>query len=89
MATEFVNSEWGSNPKKKYWGKKIATETALAVVDYGFNQLKLNQIGGAADEDHIVSNKILQKAGLKFVDTFKFDNSLCNWYNLKKEDYFK
>ena len=51
--------------------------------------LNLNQIGAAADVDHIVSNKILQKAGLKFVDTFTFDNSLCNWYNLKKEDYFK
>lgn len=89
LRTEFDYYDLGYRLKKKYWGKKIATETALAVVDYGFNQLKLNQIGGAADEDHIVSNKILQKAGLKFVDTFKFDNSLCNWYNLKKGDYFK
>ena len=89
LRTEFDYYDLGYRLKKKYWGKKIATETALAVVDYGFNQLNLKQIGGAADVDHIVSNKILQKVGLKFVDTFTYDGSLCNWYNLKKEDYMK
>lgn len=89
LRTEFDYYDLGYRLKKKYWGKKIATDTALAVVDFGFNQLNLKQIGGAADVDHIVSNKILQKVGLKFVDTFTYDDSLCNWYNLKKEDYMK
>ena len=89
LRTEFDYYDLGYRLRKKYWGKKIATETTLACVDYGFNQLNLKQIGGATDEDHIVSNKILQKAGLKFIDTFTYDNSLCNLYNLKKEDYFK
>ena len=89
LRNEFNYYDLGYRLKKKYWRKKIATETALAAVDYGFNELNLKQIGGAADIDHIVSNKVLQKVGLKFVDTFTYDDSLCNWYNLKKEDYRK
>ena len=87
LRNEFNYYDLGYRLKKKYWGKQIATETAVAVVDYGFRKLNLKQIGAAADVDHIVSNKILQKVGLKFVDNFTFQGSQCNWYNLKKEEW--
>ncbi|MBA3647393.1 MAG: GNAT family N-acetyltransferase [Chitinophagales bacterium] len=30
---------------KKFWGQKIATESSLASIDYGFEQLNLKQLG--------------------------------------------
>lgn len=89
LRSDFNYYDLGYRLKKQYWGNGIATETALAVIDYGFNHLNLDQIGGAADANHIASNKILQKVGLKFVDTFTYNSSLCNWYNLKKDIFTK
>lgn len=78
----------GYRLKRKHWGKGIATETALASLEYGFNDLKLDVINGAAVNDHVVSNHILKKVGLKFVEQFYYHgDELCNWYELKKSDW--
>ncbi len=71
----------------RFWGKGYATETSLAVLDYGFNTLNIKTIFGAAEIENIASNKILQKIGLHFINEFYFENVKVNWYELKKEDY--
>ena len=75
--------------RKEYWGNGIATETAYESLQYGFEQLKLKEIGAAAAINHVVSNRILKKIGLKFVETFEYDNTLHNWYKLEKSDWLK
>jgi ribosomal-protein-alanine N-acetyltransferase len=78
----------GYRLKRKYWGNGIATETALASLTYGFEELKLEKICGAAVDAHLVSNHILKKIGLQFVEQFYFHgNELCNWYVLNKKDW--
>ena len=47
------------------WGKGLATESASAMMEYGFKQLKLEQIMGMAVRENIGSIKVLQKIGLK------------------------
>ncbi|WP_165731466.1 GNAT family N-acetyltransferase [Polaribacter sp. 20A6] len=73
----------------KYWKKGYGLETAIACLEYGFNSMNLDIIYGAAEIENIGSNKILQKIGLQFVNEFKEDNELVNWYELKKENYGK
>ncbi len=73
----------------KYWGKGIATETATASVEYAFNELDCKEIFAIADVDNIGSNQILQKVGLKFIETFDEKGIEHNWYRLSKADYFK
>jgi [ribosomal protein S5]-alanine N-acetyltransferase len=51
---------------KKHWGKGYATESALAVMQYGKNVLKLKEIVGRASVDNHNSIKVLEKAGLTF-----------------------
>ena len=65
---------------RRYWGKGYATESALAVMHYGFNQMQLKTIYGMADVDNAASNHVLQKIGLKFVEEFNYDGIACNWY---------
>lgn len=79
----------GYRIKKAYWGKGIATETAIESLKYGFEQLNLNEIGAAADVDHIASNKILQKVGMKFVDVFEYEGVPHNWYNIEKSEWLR
>lgn len=83
VRTEFDYYDLGYRLKEKFWGQGYATEAALASLNYGFNDLKLNEICAAAYARHTVSNIILKKIGLKSSGTFTYDNELCNWYTLK------
>ena len=71
----------------QFWGRGLATETATAALQYGFREMNLSQICGAADVAHSVSNHILQKVGLRYVEQFTYENDLCNWYELSKIDW--
>lgn len=74
----------GYRLKRKYWGNGIATEAALESIKYGFSVLNLKEICAAAHVENIGSNKILQKVGLKFMETFEFEGEKCNWYKIEK-----
>jgi len=87
LREDFSYYDIGYRLRKKYWGKGIATETAIESLKYGFEKLNLSEIGAAADINHIVSNKILKKVGLKFIDRFHYKNVAHNWYNLTKEQW--
>jgi len=71
----------------RYWGKGYATESSLALLDYGFKEKKYDTIYGAAETDNLASNHILQKIGLRFVNDFFWEEVPCKWYALKKADY--
>jgi ribosomal-protein-alanine N-acetyltransferase len=73
----------------RFWGKGYATESSLAILDYGFKELDIKTICGAADVENIASNKILQKIGLKYINDFPFEDIIASWYELKNDDYEK
>ncbi|MDI9219389.1 GNAT family N-acetyltransferase [Pantoea sp. EA-12] len=50
------------------WGKGFATELALRAIRYGFEELKLGEIVGVVREDHAVSRRVLEKAGMTFLE---------------------
>ena len=49
----------------KYWGKGFATEAAGECLKYGFSKLGFREIIALTDLDHIDSQKVLEKIGLK------------------------
>lgn len=49
------------------WGKGLATEFSLYAVRYGFEELHLNEISGVVRRNHLASQKVLSKAGLKYI----------------------
>lgn len=49
------------------WGKGYATEIARRLLEYGFNDLGLHEIYGTTHPDHLVSQRVLLKLGLKNV----------------------
>jgi RimJ/RimL family protein N-acetyltransferase len=51
----------------KFWGKGYATEMARKVVQYGFEELNLPQIYATVDDEHAVSIRVLEKAGMNFL----------------------
>ena len=73
----------------RYWGTGYASESSFKTLDFGFNELQIETMCGAAEVENIASNKVLQKIGLRFTNDFMFDGEKINWYELNKEDYGK
>lgn len=87
VRTEMHYYDLGYRLKKKFWGRGIATETALEALNYGFQKMGLKEIYAGAHIDNIGSNKVLQKVGLKFLETFEYDSAPHNWYKITKNEW--
>ena len=73
----------------RYWNKGYASESAITILHYGFKNLNIETIVGASEIENIASNKVLQKIGLHYVETFPYEDVMINWYALKQKDYEK
>jgi RimJ/RimL family protein N-acetyltransferase len=71
---------------QKHWGKGYASEAAQAWVDYGFNVMKLEKINAFIDADNVASRKVIEKVGLKFIETFDYEGTEETWYEMKNPD---
>ena len=60
--------DFGWRYAKRAWGKGYATEAAVAVLDYGVNVLKLNDIVAEAAIENIRSIRVIEKIGMQFED---------------------
>lgn len=67
----------------EHWGKGYATESALAFIDLGFNEMKIDVIYAYADKDHFGSINVLEKLGMQYVNSFDYDGVEEVWYELK------
>lgn len=67
---------------QKHWGKGYASEAAAAFVDYGFNVMRLEKINATANPSNAASRKVLERAGLKFIETFDYEGNEEVWYEM-------
>lgn len=72
---------------KKYWGKGYASEAAKAALAYGFENLELTEIYGMAQTGNLASINVLEKIGLRRLETFNYENELHYLFKIKKEEW--
>jgi ribosomal-protein-alanine N-acetyltransferase len=53
---------------KGYWGRGLATEAARSSVRFGFDDLGIETIVGVVHPENIASQRVLEKAGLAYVE---------------------
>ena len=70
---------------KEYWGKGIATESAKACVNLGFNKLGLKRLIAMVLPENIGSIRVLEKLNFEFEKEIIEDNQLAKIYSLIKE----
>jgi RimJ/RimL family protein N-acetyltransferase len=63
------NEEWEISYmlRTEEWGKGFATEIAQKLVEFGFDELKLNSVYATVDTDNYASIHVLEKIGLKHI----------------------
>lgn len=57
--------EIGWRIAKKYWGQGLATEGAKAVLNYAFQELKLEEVVSFTAKNNIRSIRVMEKIGMK------------------------
>lgn len=67
-----------------FWNKGLATESAKACIDYGFNELNLKMIVGRAMKENMASIKVLEKIGLQYDREFDFEGKDGVIYKIEK-----
>lgn len=75
---------------RKYWGKGYGFESAKAMIDFGFNEMKLDRICAAFEHGNTRSQRIMEKCGMAFVNDFVHEGhhggARCSWYEIKNRD---
>ena len=52
--------------RKEFWGQGLATEVAQALVDHGFEHLKLARLVCVIDQENEASIRVAKKIGMSF-----------------------
>lgn len=76
---------------EEVWGKGLATEFSECAVRYGFIDIKLTEISAVVRGNHLASQKVLQKTGLKYIrdiDDVK-DAPPSLLYSLTRDDWLR
>ena len=71
---------------KAYWGKGIATESAQACVNLGFNTLELKRMIAMVLPENSRSIRVLEKLNFEYEKEIIEDNQLAKIYSLIKEN---
>jgi RimJ/RimL family protein N-acetyltransferase len=67
---------------RQFWGQGYATETARALLEFGFNKLNLHRIFATCDPANAASRHVLDKIGLTYEGHFR-ENVYCKgeWHD--------
>ncbi|MFP9099133.1 GNAT family N-acetyltransferase [Flavobacterium sp. RHBU_24] len=68
----------------QYWGKGYATEATLFFLDYAFNVLGAEEVNAFAFPTNGASLRVLEKCGLKQVETFTYNGQESVWLEIKR-----
>ena len=68
---------------KPSWGKGFATETAKAILDYGFNNLGLKRIVALVYPENSTSIHVIEKLGMKHEGEKEFFGKKLLFYSLE------
>jgi RimJ/RimL family protein N-acetyltransferase len=62
--------DYGYRLNEKFWNKGYATEASKAWLDYGFNEMNINEIHAYTHAENGASNHVLNKVGFQFMEDY-------------------
>jgi ribosomal-protein-alanine N-acetyltransferase len=69
---------------RQYWGQRLGTETARAILQYGFEKLNLSRLICLINPENIASQKVAEKIGMKFEREAQDEMGLFWIYSINK-----
>lgn len=76
--------DYGYRLNEKFWGKGYGTEASTAWLDYGFNQMKIENMNAYTHSENLASNHILEKIGMCLIEKYlDKSNIFWNWWQME------
>ncbi|HEX6929319.1 MAG TPA: GNAT family N-acetyltransferase [Gammaproteobacteria bacterium] len=72
--------------RPEHWGMGLATELARCLIHYGFETLQLARVTGATDRANVSSQRVMEKAGMRFVERVRTRNSDLMYYVIDRPE---
>ena len=84
---EFDEVDLGYRFFPHYWGMGFATEASRAILNYGFEQLKLPRIIAIAMKENKASIRVMEKVGMEFYKyaPYEIGSEEVLWYRCDKK----
>jgi len=70
-----------------YWGQGLATEAARAMIRYGFEEYRFDRIFAGADPPNAASFRVMEKAGMTFVNRTRVHGLDAIYYAISREAF--
>lgn len=86
--TDINETDLGYRWKKKHWGKGYATEAGRACLQYGFENLGVEQIIAQVLKDNKASIRVLEKIGMTYWKQLHTEENPGLFYRILKEDFY-
>ncbi|MCI5081063.1 MAG: GNAT family N-acetyltransferase [Saprospiraceae bacterium] len=74
---------------EEYWGQGLATEGGQVILEYAFQQLKLERVLAVALEENQASTRVMEKLGLEKEGYDQYYGVDVVVYRISREDYLK
>jgi len=71
LSREDSSGQLGYEVAREQWGKGIVTEAVRAVLSHGFDTMGLNRIGAYCWEGNTASQRVMEKAGMRYEGTLR------------------
>ncbi|MBF4692013.1 GNAT family N-acetyltransferase [Fusibacter ferrireducens] len=69
---------------KQYWGNGYAVEAAKAILEFGLNQLNLDEVLAAVNYENVASDKVLIKIGMQYAGDIEWpEQGMVKKYHIK------
>lgn len=70
--------DYGYRLDERFWNKGYATEATKFWLDYGFNEMKIQEMNAYTHVQNGASNHILSKCGMQFIEEYTGEDGI-NW----------
>ena len=78
--------DYGYRLNEKFWNKGYATEASKAWLNYGFNQMNIQEMNAYTHAQNGASNHVLQKIGFNFIEDYPDEQGVTwKWWQMKKK----
>ncbi len=73
--------------ERSRWGRGYASEAAKAALEFGFNQIGLENIAAVTHQDNAASQRVLSKLGMHLVKEFELEGLPALWFSIAREEF--
>ncbi|MGL3000544.1 GNAT family N-acetyltransferase [Flavobacterium sp. RSSB_23] len=70
--------DYGYRLDERFWNKGYATEATKFWLEYGFNEMKIQEMNAYTHTQNGASNHILSKCGMQFIEEYTTEDGI-NW----------